>query len=999
MKNYRRDQKVKTRSHSTNLVRVLGVAISLFSVSSAGLLLIYRANLRRTETKLQRIVANKAQLIELMIERNALATPINIDDPATAEILQQILNAGVRINQRQAFTPELFVLQQRGTDILQLNASNSLVTSDSDSLTTQTIFPFGEDRFREQQTLTHIDAQGQTLLLVPQAIAMTNLDIVAQVDLASLRKPFWQYGFFGAIASLIISTGSIYLVNRFQQMLQLARGNKQALKQEILERQQIEVTLEKTEQKFKAIFDSTFQFIGLLDIDGRILEANRTALDAIAITREDVLGHYFWQSPWWDHSPQLQTQLQEGIQRAATGELVRFEAEHILANGESVFVDFSLKPVPDGTGKIVMLIPEGRDISDRHYVELELRETLRSLKLQKDALDQAAIVAITDPQGVITYVNDQFCQISQYSRDELIGKTHAVINSGYHPHEFFTELWSTISAGQVWKGEIRNQAKNGQNYWVDTTIVPFLDADQKPYQYLAIRFDITESKNAEATISEQAALLNVATDAIFVRDLNHRIQFWNRGAEKIYGWSAAEVTGVSLYELLYANASPTLRHQVKAAMRTVLLEDEWQGELTKINKHGKSLTIASRWTLVRDEQQKPKAILSVDTDITERRLLEQQFLRTQRLENLGTLASGIAHDLNNIFTPIIAASELLPRSLGDIDPRSQRLLDLLESSGRRGSHLIKQILSFARGLDGEQHMTQVGHILREVANIVRQTFPKNIDTIIDIPTRELWTVKADPTQMQQVFMNLAVNARDAMPTGGTLTLEAKNIYLDPSAAEKNIEAQPGVYLVVTVQDTGSGIAHDVMEHIFDPFFSTKPTGKGTGLGLSTVFGIVKNHNGFLKVNSEIGQGSTFDVYLPAVNFSVIADDSSRESLPKKLLGNNEWVLVIDDEASVREILKLTLEAFNYRVLTATDSLEALDIYRRRSPEIQYVLSDLEMPSLESSTFIKTIRQQNPKVKLILMSGSDHGKSFSEQTNSDFLAKPFTTETLLKILKR
>ncbi|NJN73894.1 MAG: PAS domain S-box protein [Limnothrix sp. RL_2_0] len=304
--------------------------------------------------------------------------------------------------------------------------------------------------------------------------------------------------------------------------------------------QKVEDALRVSEEKFRAIFDSTFQFIGLLDVHGVILEANKTALDAVGVERSQVIGVPFWEAIWWTHSPALQTQLQQGIQRAAAGELVRFEAQHILADGTPVYVDFSLKPIIDQDGKVVLLIPEGRDITDRRAMEIALRETLRSLEFQKLALDEAAIVAVTDCSGVITEVNDQFCQISQYSRAEVIGQTHQLINSGYHSEEFFTQLWETIAAGQVWKGEIKNRAKDGSFYWVDTTIVPFLDEDGQPFQYLAIRFDITAHKIAQDTIHEQAALLDVATDAILLRDLDQKVEFWSHGAEKIYGWSATE---------------------------------------------------------------------------------------------------------------------------------------------------------------------------------------------------------------------------------------------------------------------------------------------------------------------------------------------------------------------------------------------------------------------------------------------------------------------------
>lgn len=402
---------------------------------------------------------------------------------------------------------------------------------------------------------------------------------------------------------------------------------------------------------------------------------------------------------------------------------------------------------------------------------------------------------------------------------------------------------------------------------------------------------------------------------------------------------------------------------------------------------------------MRDNNGAPKAILSVDTDITERRSLEQQFLRTQRLENLGTLASGIAHDLNNVFTPIIAAAQLLPHTLPNLSPRSIRILDLLESSSKRGSNLIKQILSFARGLDGQRTTLQVGHLLLDIVNISRQTFPKNIQTEVDIPINKLWTIKADPTQMQQVFMNLAVNSRDAMPEGGTLSICAENIEVDAHLAETLPSLGEGAFLRVTIADTGTGMTPDIIEQIFDPFFSTKPKDHGTGLGLSTAFSIVKNHDGLIQVSSEPNRGSRFQVYLPALDGDrPIEDELLRADHIHTLAGKGELILIVDDEVSIQEITKLSLEAFNYRTLIASDGVEAIATYAEHHHQIKAILLDCMMPLMNSATLIPALKRLNPDVKIVLMSGSDDDAQIAMTVEvTDFLAKPFTAEALLKIL--
>jgi len=452
-------------------------------------------------------------------------------------------------------------------------------------------------------------------------------------------------------------------------------------------------------------------------------------------------------------------------------------------------------------------------------------------------------------------------------------------------------------------------------------------AIQQSTLFEQVQTELAERLQAEQKISEQAALLNVATDAIFVRDLANQISFWNQGAEHLYGWQAKEVLGKKANELLYKEALPKLED----AQKTVALQGEWSGELHQVTKSGQEVIVSSRWTLVRDEAGQPKSILVVNTDITEKKQLEAQFLRAQRLESIGTLASGIAHDLNNVLGPVLMVAELLEEKIPDA--RSQQLLAELQNSAKRGAALVKQVLSFARGLEGQRAPVQVRHLLLEIQHIAKRTFPKSIEIYTDIsPT--LWTVYADATQLHQVLMNLVVNARDAMPDGGTLSICAENLLIDENYARMNLDASVGPYSVITISDMGTGMSPEILERIFEPFFTTKEVGKGTGLGLSTVIGIIKSHGGFVKVDSKVGQGSQFQVYLPAVS-----DSQTQLSEDLELLsGQGELILVVDDEAPIREITKITLETYNYKVLIANDGIEALAVYAQHKHEINTVLS-------------------------------------------------------------
>ncbi len=625
--------------------------------------------------------------------------------------------------------------------------------------------------------------------------------------------------------------------------------------------------------------------------------------------------------------------------------------------------------------------------------EQRLERLVKELADFKFALDESAIVAITDQRGVITYVNDKFCEISKYSREELLGQDHRIINSSYHPTEFIRELWTTIAGGRVWRGEIRNRAKDGSIYWVDTTIVPFLDTKGKPYQYIAIRYDITERKRAEERIREQAALLDEAQDAILVRDLADRILFWNKGAEKIYGWTKEEAIGRDVRELL----SKANRAQFEEARGVLFARGEWAGELQQATRTGGEITVESRWTLVRDDAGEPESVLVINTDITERKKIEAQFLRAQRMESIGTLAGGIAHDLNNVLSPILMSVDML--RLKFKDPESQQYLKMLQASAERGADMIKQVLSFARGVQGERIPLDPKYLIKDVVKILKETLPRSIATKFSLPDR-VWPVSADATQIHQVLMNLCVNARDSMPHGGQLTIKAENVTLDENYARMHLEAKPGKYVMISVVDTGHGIPPETLNKIFEPFFTTKEIGKGTGLGLSTALSIIRSHNGFINVYSEAGKGTEFSFYLPALEMASAAEGEKEE--PTLPLGHGELILVVDDEEAIREITRGTLESFGYKVLTAADGTEAVALYAGNRDEVKVVLTDMMMPFMDGPATIRALQKLDPQVKIIAASGLAANEKAAEAASAGvktFLPKPYTAEKLLLTLAK
>lgn len=541
-----------------------------------------------------------------------------------------------------------------------------------------------------------------------------------------------------------------------------------------------------------------------------------------------------------------------------------------------------------------------------------------------------------------------------------------------------------------WDLELQLVTAKGRLIWVRAQGEPVVE-DGRVRRLLGAFQEITERKGIEERLAQQAALLDMAPDAIVLRDLDHRILFWSRGAERLYGWTRAEATGRDFRDL------PGLdRAQLDVVEKAVRAAGSWQGELQRRIPGGTPLILDCHWTFLRDPEGWPASILSIDTDITERKHLEIQFLRAQRMESIGTLAGGIAHDLNNILSPILMAGDLLRQHVQS--DTGHRLLDNLGRSARRGADLVKQVLSFARGVEGQRVPVQIRHIAREVEEIVGNTFPKNIVFESDMP-RDLPLVVGDPTQINQILVNLCVNARDAMPNGGRLVVSAQCVELDAQYVAMNQGTAPGAYVMLSVSDDGIGMSSRVLEHIFEPFFTTKEAGKGTGLGLSTVQAILRSHGGFVNVHSEPGKGTTFKVYFPAApaHSSEGASVDTSEEVPR---GNGELILLVDDEATILNVTRQTLQSFGYEVLLAEDGATAIGIYAQRANDIALVFTDMMMPIMDGPALIAAVRRINPSALVIASSGlTSHGgaQRAANIPVDQFLHKPYTAQAMLRLV--
>ena len=478
------------------------------------------------------------------------------------------------------------------------------------------------------------------------------------------------------------------------------------------------------------------------------------------------------------------------------------------------------------------------------------------------------------------------------------------------------------------------------------------------------------------------AILDAMQDAVYLIDEQLQIVYWNERAECLYGWAIDHALGQQASLLLYDAEN----RQFDETLNIVQNTGRWIGEHRQVTMQGEEVIVESRWSMLDDGD-----ILIVNTDITERKRLELQALRTQRLESLGTLAGGIAHDMNNILGPILVTVQLL--KMRTSDEKSVQMLETLEASTQRGAELLKQVLSFARGVEGEQIVLEIPALIEEIQSLLASTFPPSIRFFFHIP-EEIWNVRGDETQLHQVIMNLCVNARDALPDGGTIRVRARNVELESSHMLPN-HATPGPYVKISVSDNGQGMTPEELDMAFEPFYTTKE--QGTGLGLSTLLGIVKSHGGFIRVDSRPGEGSRFDVYLPAAGDTdpmqpLVASTYSHR-------GENRLILVVDDEELYRSSFEDVLTTLGYRVLTAGGGQEALSIYQERGEEIDLVLTDVMMPGMDGRALIDDLKKLDPSIYVVAMSG---GYSESEWTASGspadaFLAKPFDVDRLAGML--
>jgi PAS domain S-box-containing protein len=620
--------------------------------------------------------------------------------------------------------------------------------------------------------------------------------------------------------------------------------------------------------------------------------------------------------------------------------------------------------------------------------EIALRE--RQAETQRAILDTLpALVALVDPDGTILAVNEAWRK-SSLSDDGNYVAAFATLE-GEHAADAATGIRKVLR-GQASQFSIEYQCDTqAGSRWFRLMAAPLVP--DQPGGAVLMHLDITERRQHEALLAQQAALLDNAKDAIVVRDLEHRIQYWNRAAERLFGWTRDEAVGRRIDDFLHKPDASRLRD----AKETVLRTGAWSGRVTKSAKDGKRVTVEGNWTLVRDDTGRPASIFSIDTDIADRLDLETRLIQSQKLEAVGQLTGGIAHDFNNLLGVISGNLELLAEALKD----RPDLVEMLESSIRateRGATLTRSLLAFSRQQPLDPRPVDPNLLLREMTQILRRTVSESIG--IDFVPNATWYCDADPGQLQNALLNLVLNARDAMPDGGRLTIETADAALDEVYAAGNNEVSAGDYVAIAVSDTGTGMAADVVARAFEPFFTTKEVGKGTGLGLSMVYGFAKQSRGHAKIYSEIGHGTTVRLYLPRSrgNPEIVAPAATAAEEQR---GQGETILVVEDDEDMRALTFELLRSLGYTVLAATDGRSALAVLRAKR-QIDLLLTDVVLPGgMNGRVLAATAVMQNPKMGVVFMSGYTENAIVHKgrlDPGVRLLQKPFSKRSLAETIR-
>ena len=813
---------------------------------------------------------------------------------------------------------------------------------------------------------------------------------------------------------------------------------------DITERVAAEMAVRESKLRYKSLFQAADAAILLLR-EGRIMEVNRRATEYFALSPADLLGRTLVDlSP--EHQPsgeQSRDLLESHLRKTITSDTVRFEWTHQRSDDSQFHADVSLDRIDlPGQSFVQVFI---HDITRRLETEVEIRQLNRALTIlseinqtivrqtsEQELLDAICRIIVdlgTFPYCWIGYENSVTRSLERCSSasiqaedpphdlDVYLGQLapeHPVAQAFSTGDVVLTEDleeqthlggWSSLAAQAGWHAALTlplTLDENRKGALVVFASVDWVLRSKEKDLFCEIAQDIgyavnvirtrAARKEAEAQLRLQSSALQAAANAILILDKFAEVVWVNPAFEELTGYRSDEIVGRNIRINRSADEDTEFYDNM---WRTITEGRIWSGTVTARRKDGSEYPEERTITPIFDEDGEITHFIAIKQDLTERNKLQQQLLKAQRLEGIGLLASGIAHDLNNVLSPILMGTQILADSMAS--PADKKLLQLIEVSARHGADVVRQVLTFARGAKGERVPLNLVYLLKEMVKITKSTFPRNIKVDLDFD-EDIWSVMGDATQLHQLLLNLCVNARDAMPEGGHLELAAINEQVDESYAEMTPKAAPGHYVRLSVADEGAGIPDDVRAKIFEPFFTTKDPGKGTGLGLASVLGITEGHGGFLKLESSPGRGTRFDIYLPAT--PNVRAESDTTSIKKAPLGNGELVMIVDDEEAVRKTIDRAVTRQGYRTVIAEDGAEAIANFFQ-TPGIDVVVTDLVMPVMDGAAFIRALRKSARDIQIVLTTGLADDAATQRKIQDlrqygglTLLKKPFSSHDLL-----